>query len=186
MPGQLTTLWQVSNFVGPAVNIATIAIRRPRPTGQRAANSDGPRLSTAPEHNRSLAKGVRACENRGTVRTPRAVGRGQLFGPATHSSPELSTPMRIIPLGPHVVVRRMKAEEKTTGGIVLPDRARSKPRQGRVCRSGTAGSSKTAAARGRKSAMVTGCCSTTTPAPKCNSTERIAHPRRGRDPGSLK
>ena len=40
--------------------------------------------------------------------------------------------MRIIPLGPHVVVRRMEAEEKTSGGIVLPDNARDKPRQGRV------------------------------------------------------
>jgi chaperonin GroES len=40
--------------------------------------------------------------------------------------------MRIIPLGPHVVVRRMEAEEKTAGGIVLPDNARQKPRQGRV------------------------------------------------------
>jgi chaperonin GroES len=40
--------------------------------------------------------------------------------------------MRIIPLGPNVVVRRMEAEEKTSGGIVLPDAARKKPRQGRV------------------------------------------------------
>ncbi len=40
--------------------------------------------------------------------------------------------MRIIPLGPNVVVRRMEAEEKTSGGIVLPDSARHKPRQGRV------------------------------------------------------
>ncbi len=40
--------------------------------------------------------------------------------------------MRIIPLGPHVVVRRTEAEEKTSGGIVLPEGARKKPRQGRV------------------------------------------------------
>ena len=40
--------------------------------------------------------------------------------------------MRIIPLGPHVVVRRLKAEEKTSGGIVLPEAARSRPREGRV------------------------------------------------------
>ena len=40
--------------------------------------------------------------------------------------------MRIIPLGPHVVVRRLEAEEKTSGGIVLPDNARQKPREGRV------------------------------------------------------
>ncbi|HVU87930.1 MAG TPA: co-chaperone GroES [Pirellulales bacterium] len=40
--------------------------------------------------------------------------------------------MRIIPLGPNVVVRRVEAEEKTTGGIVLPEGARKKPREGRV------------------------------------------------------
>lgn len=40
--------------------------------------------------------------------------------------------MRIIPLGPHVVVRRLEPEEKTAGGIFLPDNARQRPRQGRV------------------------------------------------------
>lgn len=40
--------------------------------------------------------------------------------------------MRIEPLGDKVVVKRMEADEKTAGGIVLPDSAREKPQQGRV------------------------------------------------------
>ena len=40
--------------------------------------------------------------------------------------------MKIVPLGANVVVRRMPAEEATVGGIVLPDAAQAKPRQGRV------------------------------------------------------
>ena len=40
--------------------------------------------------------------------------------------------MKIVPLGANVVVKRLPAEEVTAGGIVLPDAARPKPRQGRV------------------------------------------------------
>jgi chaperonin GroES len=40
--------------------------------------------------------------------------------------------MKIVPLGANVVVRRLPGEEVTSGGIVLPDAVREKPRQGRV------------------------------------------------------
>ena len=40
--------------------------------------------------------------------------------------------MKIVPLGANVVVKRLPAEEVTAGGIVLPDAAQEKPRQGRV------------------------------------------------------
>ena len=40
--------------------------------------------------------------------------------------------MRVEPLGDKVVVKRLEAEDKTAGGIVLPDSARDKPAQGRV------------------------------------------------------
>lgn len=36
------------------------------------------------------------------------------------------------PLYDHVVVERSEAEQKTAGGIVLPDTAKEKPRQGKV------------------------------------------------------
>jgi chaperonin GroES len=40
--------------------------------------------------------------------------------------------MRVEPVGDKVVVKRLEAEAKTSGGIVLPDSAQEKPRQGRV------------------------------------------------------
>ncbi len=40
--------------------------------------------------------------------------------------------MKVVPLGEKLVVKRLVAEDTTSGGIVLPDAAREKPRQGRV------------------------------------------------------
>ena len=40
--------------------------------------------------------------------------------------------MTVVPLNDKIVVKRLEAEEKTAGGIVLPDSAREKPRQGKV------------------------------------------------------
>ena len=40
--------------------------------------------------------------------------------------------MTIRPLDDHVVVEQIEAEEKTRGGIVLPDTAKEKPQQGKV------------------------------------------------------
>lgn len=44
--------------------------------------------------------------------------------------------MKIVPVGNKVVVKRMEAEEKSAGGILLPDSAREKPQQGRVLSTG--------------------------------------------------
>ncbi len=40
--------------------------------------------------------------------------------------------MRLVPLNDKIVVKRLEAEETTTGGIVLPDTAKEKPKQGKV------------------------------------------------------
>ena len=40
--------------------------------------------------------------------------------------------MKLKPLGDRVVVKRLEAEEKTQGGIVLPDTAKEKPKRGKV------------------------------------------------------
>jgi chaperonin GroES len=40
--------------------------------------------------------------------------------------------MRIEPIGDKIVVKRTEADEKTAGGILLPDSAREKPQEGRV------------------------------------------------------
>jgi chaperonin GroES len=40
--------------------------------------------------------------------------------------------MKVIPLNDKILVKRVEAEEKTAGGIVLPDAAKEKPQRGRV------------------------------------------------------
>ncbi len=43
------------------------------------------------------------------------------------------------PLGDKVLIRRLDAEEKTRGGIVIPDTAKEKPKEGRVIALGEGG-----------------------------------------------
>ena len=40
--------------------------------------------------------------------------------------------MKLVPLGDKVIVKRLDAEERSAGGIILPDVAKEKPQQGRV------------------------------------------------------
>jgi chaperonin GroES len=40
--------------------------------------------------------------------------------------------MKVTPLGDKVVIKRLQAEDKSAGGIVLPDSAKDVPQQGRV------------------------------------------------------
>jgi chaperonin GroES len=44
--------------------------------------------------------------------------------------------MKFRPLHDRVVVRRLDAEEKTTGGIIIPDTAKEKPMEGEVIAAG--------------------------------------------------
>ena len=44
---------------------------------------------------------------------------------------------KITPLGDRVVLKRVEAEEKTAGGIILPDTAKEKPREGTIVAVGT-------------------------------------------------
>ncbi|MEW6744033.1 MAG: co-chaperone GroES [Planctomycetota bacterium] len=39
---------------------------------------------------------------------------------------------KVRPLGENILIRRVEAEEKTAGGIVLPDTAKEKPKEGIV------------------------------------------------------
>jgi len=39
---------------------------------------------------------------------------------------------KVKPLGEKVLIKRLEPEEKTAGGIVLPDTAKEKPKQGKV------------------------------------------------------
>ncbi len=44
--------------------------------------------------------------------------------------------MKFRPLHDRVVVRRIKAEEKTAGGIIIPDTAKEKPQEGEIIAAG--------------------------------------------------
>ena len=51
--------------------------------------------------------------------------------------------MKFRPLHDRVVVRRIEAEEKSTGGIIIPDTAKEKPSQGEVIAIGPGGRDET-------------------------------------------
>jgi len=40
--------------------------------------------------------------------------------------------MKVRPLHDHVIVQRLEEEEKTKGGIIIPDTAKEKPMEGKV------------------------------------------------------
>lgn len=40
--------------------------------------------------------------------------------------------MKLRPLQDRIIVKRLKSEEKTAGGIIIPDSAKEKPQEGRV------------------------------------------------------
>jgi Chaperonin 10 Kd subunit len=45
---------------------------------------------------------------------------------------EERTDMKLQPLGDKIVVERLEPESKTPGGILLPDSAKERPKQGKV------------------------------------------------------
>jgi chaperonin GroES len=45
--------------------------------------------------------------------------------------------MKVQPLNDRILVKRIEAEEKTPGGIVVPDSAKEKPKEGEVIAVGT-------------------------------------------------
>ncbi len=40
--------------------------------------------------------------------------------------------LKIVPLNDKIVVERLEADDKSVGGIILPDSAKEKPKQGKV------------------------------------------------------
>ena len=40
--------------------------------------------------------------------------------------------MKITPLGDRILVKRVESEEKSKGGIIIPDAAKEKPQEGKV------------------------------------------------------
>jgi chaperonin GroES len=67
---------------------------------------------------------------------------GKSAPPATNSKQHIekgSQTMKFRPLHDRVVIERIEAEEKTTGGIIIPDTAKEKPQQGEVIAVGPGG-----------------------------------------------
>ncbi len=53
--------------------------------------------------------------------------------------------MKVRPLHDRVIVRRLNAEEKTRGGIIIPDTAQEKPMEGEVIAAGPGARNETGA-----------------------------------------
>ena len=64
--------------------------------------------------------------NIATASTAAGRRRTKRFPPKEHLG------MKVVPLNDKIVVKRLEADEKTAGGILLPDTAKEKPRQGKV------------------------------------------------------
>ncbi len=74
--------------------------------------------------------------------------------------------MKFRPLHDRVVVKRIDAEDKTAGGIIIPDSAKEKPSQGEIVAVGPGGRDEA----GKRSAIA--CCSANGPAPRSSSMVR--------------
>jgi chaperonin GroES len=80
--------------------------------------------------------------------------------------------MHFRPVHDRVLVRRIDAEEKTAGGIIIPDTAKEKPQEGEILAAGPG-------ARNQQGQFIPidvkvgdRCCSANGPAPRSRSTVR--------------
>jgi hypothetical protein len=81
--------------------------------------------------------------------------------------------MAFTPLHDRVLVRRVEGDEKTKGGLIIPDTAKEKPAEGEVI-SPSAPARRTTMATGSRwtSRPATGSCSASGRAPKSRSTAK--------------
>jgi co-chaperonin GroES (HSP10) len=80
--------------------------------------------------------------------------------------------MKFRPLHDRVLVKRIEADEKTAGGIIVPDTAKEKPSQGEVIAAGPGGRDESGKLIPSTSRSVTACCSASGRAPRSRSTAR--------------
>ena len=78
--------------------------------------------------------------------------------------------MKFRPLHDRVVVKRIEEEQKTKGGIIIPDTAKEKPMQGEVLAVGPVPATRTATDPDGRRRSATACCSASGPAPRSSST----------------
>ena len=91
--------------------------------------------------------------------------------------------MKFRPLHDRVLVRRLEGEEKTAGGIIIPDTAKEKPQEGEVVAVGRAHVRRTARCIPSTSRLASGSCSANGPAPRSRSRGRLSDPEGVRHDG---
>ena len=74
--------------------------------------------------------------------------------------------MKFRPLHDRVVVKRIDAEEKSAGGIIIPDSAKEKPSQGEITAVGPGGRDEAGKLSRSTSRSATACCSASGQAPR--------------------
>ena len=80
--------------------------------------------------------------------------------------------MAFRPLHDRVVVKRLEGEEKTKGGIIIPDTVKEKPQEGKIIAVGPGDATTTASSPPSTSRPATASCSGSGPAPRSRSTAR--------------
>ena len=80
--------------------------------------------------------------------------------------------MKFRPLQDRVLVRRIEQEEKTAGGIIIPDTAKEKPMEGEVISAGPGTRGRTASCIPSTSRPATGSCSASGRAARSRSMVR--------------
>ena len=78
--------------------------------------------------------------------------------------------MKFRPLHDRVVIRRVEEEEKSKGGIIIPDTAKEKPMEGEVVAAGPGARGEDGKIDRWTSRPATGCCSANGRAPRSSST----------------
>jgi chaperonin GroES len=73
-----------------------------------------------------------------------------------------------------VVIRRIEGEEKTKGGIIIPDTVKEKPQEGEVIAAGPGARDESGKLVPLELKRATGCCSASGRARKSRSTARIS------------
>ena len=78
--------------------------------------------------------------------------------------------MKFRPLHDRVVIKRIEADEKSSGGIIIPDTAKEKPQEGEVIAVGPGGRDESGNSSLSMSRSATECCSASGRGPKSSST----------------
>ena len=82
--------------------------------------------------------------------------------------------MKFRPLHDRVVIRRIEGEDKTKGGIIIPDTVKEKPQEGEVVAVGPGARDESGKLSRSNSKRATGCCSANGPARRSRSTARTS------------